>query len=100
MACVGPTAVQFLSYLNDEPFAWFYIEPERTGSFNVGGTGVVTVIDVIGGNTPTLFANSDFTGGTFTVYDVGNRHTGQITNGSAVNNLHNIALSISYEFQP
>ena len=100
VACVGPTAVQFLSYLNDEPFAWFYIEPERTGSFNVGGTGVVTVIDVIGGNTPTLFANSDFTGGTFTVYDVGNRHTGQITNGSAVNNLHNIALSISYEFQP
>ena len=100
VACVGEQEVQFLAFLNDEPFAWFYFEPQTTGDFNVGGTGVVTVIDVIGSNSPTLFANSDFTAGSWTVYETGGTQIGQVINAVGINNEHSLAFAMSYEFQP
>lgn len=99
-ACISETEVQFLANMGNEPFAWFTFEPKAVGSHNVGGTGVFVVVDVIGSSDPTLFANSDFTTGTWTIYENDGTQTGEITNGYATNNEHAIGFNLSYEFRP
>ena len=99
-ACISDEQVQLLTYLGAEPFAWITFEPKPAGNYNVGGTGVFTVIDIIGTNNPTLFANSDFVSGSWTIFESNGTQTGQVNNAYAVNNLHNIIFNLNYELQP
>ena len=99
-ACISDTQVQLLAVLGDEPFAWITFEPEAAGTYTVGGTGVFTVVDIVGTNNPTLFANSDFASGSWTIFESSGNQTGQVNNAYAVNNLHNIVFNMNYELQP
>ena len=99
-ACISDSQVQLLTFLGEDPFAWITFEPRPAGGYEVGGTGVFTVVDIIGTNNPTLFANSDFVSGSWTIFESTGTQTGQVNNAYAVNNLHNIIFNMNYELQP
>jgi len=99
-ACISDNSVQMLIHMGDDPFAWISFTPESPGTYSVGGTGVFTVFDVIGGTDSTLFANSDFSGGTWSIFDSTDAQSGQVVNAYAVNNEHSISFSMDYDFKP
>ena len=99
-ACVGKNQVEMLTYMGEQPFAWFTFETKEPGAYDVGGNGIFLEIDVIGANNPTLFNTSDFTTGTWTIYSSGDIENGDITNATGFNNEHSISFNMSYEFKP